>query len=126
MKIKNVNIGIKSVEEGLKEFAGVVNDARRGRFPKKPLVGVYFTSIEDMRKVLTVKRLELLHLIRELEPESIYQLARAAKRDLKNVQNDVALLARIDLVQLSRSKTRRDRVIPRVGYDRLQLQISMV
>ena len=126
MKIKNIAIEIKTLGEGLKEFAKVVRDAQRGRFPKEPVTGVAFVSLEAMLSVLTPRRMELLRLIRELEPDSIYELAKAAKRDLKNVQDDVALLARIELVSLGRPKTRRKRVVPRVDYDQLQFQISFV
>lgn len=125
MKVKNVVVGIQSLEEGLKEFASTVEAARRGLPPREAKTGIYFINLNALRQVLTPKRLGLLHLIREKRPDSIYGLARAAKRDLKNVQDDVAMLARIGLVDLSRAKTPRDRVIPRVEYDRLQLQIPM-
>jgi len=126
MKIRNITIGIQSLEEGAKELVAAVNAFQEGRPYTKTSPDVCFASLDAVRNVLTPKRLELLRLIRELEPDSIYELARAAKRDLKNVQGDVSLLARIELVSLSNSKTRRRRVIPRVGYDRIQFQISVV
>lgn len=126
MKIKNIAVEIKSLGAGLEEFSKVVSDAQRGRFPKKPVAGVAFVSLEAMLSVLTPRRMELLRLIRELEPDSIYELSKAAKRDLKNVRDDVALLARVELVSLGRPKTRRKRVVPRVDYDRLQVQIPMI
>ncbi len=125
IRIKNVSIGIKSLEQGAKELVEAVEAYQRGRPYRKPEADIHFESLEVLLQVLTPKRFELLRLIRKSEPESIYQLARAAGRDLKNVQNDVALLARMDLIEISRSNARRKRVIPRVGYDRLQLQIPM-
>ena len=126
MRIKNIAIGIQSAEEGVKEFVEAVDAIRSGKVPRGKKEGVYFTSLEAMRRVLTPKRLGLLHLIREKAPESISELSRMAKRNLKNVQDDLAMLARIGLVSLSRVKAARDRVVPRVGYDRLQLQIPMI
>ena len=125
MKIKNILVGIKTPQEGAREFIATMKDIQAGKHPVKK-EGVYFTSLEAMRKVLTPKRIELVHLIREKSPDSIYELARLSGRDIKNVQEDVALLARIGLVVLSRTKTRRERVIPRVSYDRLQLQIPVI
>jgi predicted transcriptional regulator len=125
MKTRNLTIGIQPFEEGVREFIAAVESFQEGRPYTKKSPDVCFTSLDAVRNVLTPKRLQLLRLIRELEPDSVYELARAAKRDLKNVSDDVALLARIELVSLSRSKTRRKRVIPRVGYDRLQLQIAI-
>lgn len=125
MKIKNIFIGIKTPEEGAKELLAAIKDIQEGKNPKKK-TGTYFTSLEAMRKVLTPKRIELVHIIREKTPDSIYELAQLAGRDLKNVQDDVAMLARIGLISLSRTSTTRERVIPRVEYDRLQLQIPVI
>ena len=125
MKIKNITIGIQSLEEGLKEFSHAARSVQHGRATREKKEGVFFTSLEAMRKVLTPKRLELLHLIREKHPDSVYELARVSKRDLKNVQDDVAILSRIGLVSLTRTTQARRRVIPRVDYDRLQLQIPV-
>jgi predicted transcriptional regulator len=126
MKVKNIKIGIESLEKGLERFARVIEDAKVGRFPKKPIEGIYFESVEGMRKVLTPKRLNLLHMIRVKKPGSIYELAHLVKRDLKNVQDDVALLHRIGLLSLSRTRKARRRVVPHVNYDNLQLQIPVV
>lgn len=125
MKIKNILIGIKTPKEGAREFITAMKDIQAGKRPAKK-EGVYFTSLEAMRKALTPKRIELVHLIREKAPDSIYELARLSGRDIKNVQEDITLLARIGLVALSRTKTARERIIPRVSYDRLQLQIPVI
>lgn len=126
MKIKNITIGIQTLEEGLEAFSRAAKDIQRGTAPQKKEEGVYFTSLDAMRQVLTPRRVELLHAIREKKPGSIYALARMAGRDLKNVQDDVTLLARIGLVSLRRSNEARARVVPRVDYDRLQLQIPLI
>lgn len=126
MRIRNITIGIKSAEEGMTDFAEAIEAIRKGNPPRKKKEGVYFTSLEAMRAVLTPKRVELLHIIREKRPDSIYELSRVTKRNLKNVQDDVAMLARIGLISLRRPKTARRRVIPRVDYDQLQLQIPMI
>ncbi len=125
MKVKNITIGIRSVEEGLKDLSGTIRSIRSGK-PVRRREGTFFVDLEAMRRVLTPKRLALLHLIRESRPESIYALARAADRDLKNVQADVSMLAKLGLVSLNRARTARDRIIPTVDYDRLQLQIPVV
>lgn len=126
MKVKNLTIGIKSVEESLKEFAQVVKTVQRGEIPKTAKEEVNFISLEAMRKVLTPKRLDLLHTIREKHPQSVYELAQMTKRDLKNVQQDISLLSRIGLVSLSRRMISRERVMPIVDYDHLSLQIPVI
>jgi predicted transcriptional regulator len=126
MRIKQVTLGIKSLEQAMDEVVHVVNDAQRGRLPKKPIRGTYFVSLEAFQRVLTPKRLELLHIIREKQPGSIYELAQLARRDLKNVQDDVGLLNRLDLVSLNRKSTPRARVVPTVNYDQLHLHIPII
>ncbi|MBI4064422.1 MAG: hypothetical protein HY401_09010 [Elusimicrobia bacterium] len=126
MKVKNITIGIKSLEEGLGELVETIKTIQKGKPPRTKKEGSYFVSLEAMRQVLTPKRLELLHAIRENHPESIYELAHLTKRDLKNVQDDLSLLTKVGLVSLSKKKVARERVIPRVDYDQLQLQIPVI
>ena len=126
MKVRNVTIGIKSEEESLKDFVRTFKSIQAGHPPKKLKEGVYFVSREAMRKVLSPKRLEILSTVRKKEPGSIYELARILKRSLRNVQDDVSLLSRLGLLSLTRKREARKRIIPRVSYDRLDLQIPVV
>ena len=49
MKVKNIAIGIQSLEEGMEEFAHTVAAIKRRKAPKGKKEGVYFTSMEAMR-----------------------------------------------------------------------------
>src|SRR5439155_18110233 len=68
--------------------------------PSRPLklavgsadANVYFTSIETARNLLTPNSLALLRAIRTKRPGSIYELAKIAGRDLKNIQDALRLL----------------------------------
>ena len=66
--------------------------------------GVYFTSIDAARRLLTPKRLHLLRAIRTSRPRSIYELAQRLGRDLKNVQQDLRLLESYGLVRMATSR----------------------
>jgi len=124
MKIKRITVGIKSLGEGLKEFTQAVKGAQNGIAAKKKRA-TYFVDLKSMLRVLTPKRMELLHAIRQKHPGSVYELSQMTHRDLKNVQNDVSLLARMGLVGLKKKKEARERVIPTVNYENLQLQIPV-
>lgn len=126
MKIKRIEIEIKSVKQGIKEFVKTVRSIQQGNPPKTKKEGVFFTSLEAMRRVLTSKRLELLHIIRGRHPHSIYELARITGRNLKNVQDDITMLSRIGLISLTKAKTPRHPLIPKVDYDNLQIQIPVI
>jgi len=90
---------------------------------------LYFTSIDELRQVLTDKRLGLLRLIYTAKPGSIKELAALAKRDFKNVNADVHLLARLGLLDLAEEKVeprRRGRKAPRVSYAAVSVEIPLV
>ncbi|OGL45848.1 MAG: hypothetical protein A2149_08460 [Candidatus Schekmanbacteria bacterium RBG_16_38_11] len=124
MKIKKVKIGIRSLQEGLKHFAEVAKAIEKGKDIKKER-GVYFENLETIRKILTDRRLEVLRIIKEKKPSSIYQLAQILERDLKNVNEDLRLLQESGLVSLKKSKKDRERITPSVDYDAIQLNIAV-
>ena len=124
MKVRRVKIGIRSLEEGLKHFAEVTKAIEKGQQVKKGR-GVYFENLETMRKILTDRRLEVLKVIKDKKPSSVYQLAQILKRDLKNVNEDLRLLEQSGLVSLKKSKTDRERITPTVNYDAIQLNIAV-
>lgn len=124
MKVKNIKIGVRSLDTAFEEWAQTFEKVRRGKKIDKRR-GVYFTSLEAMRKVLTEKRLELLHIIKDQQPGSVYELSKIVKRDLKNINSDLELLRDIGLVSMSKARKGRERVIPRVNYDKIQLEIGV-
>lgn len=124
MKIKKIDIGIKGLKESLKDFAEVWKKLESGKKVKRE-EGIYFDSIDTMRAVLTNNRLLILKIIRERNPRSVYELAKILGRDLKNVNQDLKLLAEIGLVTLEKSETDKKRVIPHVDYGKILLEIPV-
>ena len=124
MKVKNIKLGIRSLDTAFEDWAKTFEKVRKGR-KVDPRRGVYFTSLEAMRKVLTAKRLELLHVIKKQEPDSVYELAKIVKRDIKNVNDDLLVLKDIGLVSVFKARKGRERIIPRVNYDKIQLEIGV-
>ena len=130
MKFRKIRVMVKSWEDLWKKETRVARRLDRGE--KKTLSGqetLYFTSIEELRQVLTDKRLELLRLIHTEKPASIKELAVRAKRDFKNVNADVHLLARLGLLNLEEEKAdprKRGRKTPRVSYAALSVEIPLV
>ena len=123
MKIKKVRIGIKDIKaifEGVKETVKKIERGEKLKPVKEP--EIYFTSLESFRKALTPKRLELLHIIRIKKPESINELARMAKRDIKNIADDVKYLGQAGFVEIKESKRK---TAPIIDYDRIDLQIAV-
>jgi predicted transcriptional regulator len=121
MRIKRVRIGIRDLKSALDDFVRTAQAVERGEKVKKR-TGVYFTSVEAFRKVLTVQRMNLLRLIREKKPASLHELARLAQRDIKNISDDVKYLAQVGLVEVKDSE---NKILALINYDKILLEIAI-
>ncbi len=124
MRVKRVKIGIKSLEDVLSNAKEALKKLERGERVKKES-GIYFENLEAFRRALTERRLEMLHVIKEKHPSSVYELAKMLDRDIKNVNVDLEYLREIGLVEIKRSKEKRERVIPEVNYDVIELRVAV-
>jgi predicted transcriptional regulator len=102
--METLNIEIKTRDQANAEFVSAFEAAQSGKKSAAPKGGVYFTSLEAVRSLLSDKRMALLHLIRECRPKSIYELAKISGRDFKNVHSDVTLLKRYGLIRMLKGK----------------------
>ena len=124
MKVKKIKIGIKSVKSILEDFANSAEAVEKGEKVKSEKA-IYFESIEGFRKALTVKRLELLHTIKEKHPESINELARFAGRDIKSIATDVKILESLDLIDMKKTAAGGNKSTPTVEYGKIGLEIAV-
>ena len=124
MRVKRIDIGIKRLKDSLKDFAETWKSVESGKRVRKE-EGIYFESIDDMRAVLTNNRLAILRAIRENKPKSVYELSKILGRNLKNVNEDLKLLAEIGLVTLEATKKDRKRITPHVDYTKITLEIAV-
>jgi len=121
-----MTFGVKSEREALREFVAAVKEAQKGLPRSGPKEVAYFTSLAAVRNFLTPKRLELLHLIKSKNPESIYSLAKSARRSFPSVLKDVELLSRHGLIKLTKKeRSPRRSIRARVSYDAIHLYIGV-
>ena len=129
MKVRKIRVVVKpwkNVWSKEKRMARRLDQGESGSISAEETL--CFTSLEELRQVLTDKRLALLRLIHAQEPNSIKALAVLAKRDLKNVNADVHLLARLGLLNLTEERAgpkRRGRKPPRVPYAAVSVEIPL-
>jgi len=123
---RTLTIGIKSIDQALRDFGETFEAVRAGKRVSRQ-EGVYFTSLEAARNLLTPRRVALLRAIRSRRPGSIYELAKIVGRDLKNVQHDLQILERHGLVRMTRSRGtgKRKVKIPRAMFGAIQLKIAI-
>jgi predicted transcriptional regulator len=123
---KTLTIEIKSMGDALEGFRKSFKAMERGERVARH-EGVYFTSIEAARNLLTRNRLALLRAIRVKQPGSIYELAKTVSRDLKNVQQDLRILESYGLIRMSpaRRHGRRLAKVPEAPFDEITLKIAI-
>lgn len=126
MAKKTLTLQIKPTANALRDFKDTFTKVATGRRVQRR-EGVYFTSIEAARNLLTRNRLALLRAIRELHPRSTYDLAQRVGRDIKNVQDDLRLLEEYGLVRLTeaRGAGRRRTKVPEVLFGEIALRIAI-
>lgn len=81
MRVKNVIIGIKGIDEVLLNAKNVMKRLEQGSSVKKQAAGVYFENIDVMRKAITSERLRTLRIIKEKHPASLYALAKMLDKE---------------------------------------------
>jgi len=125
MKIKKVEVLIQSDEEFWKELikdARKIDQGERGLIRKESII---FDSIDQFRKVMTNKRIELLKVIRHKKPKSIYELAKLVNRSVDNVNNDVRFLEQLGFIETEKIKKGRHKLIPSVDFDKIEIELPI-
>lgn len=122
--MRTKRIRIKSRVDFNAELLNTARKIDRGEVIKEHR-GEYFESLDAVRNVLTSRRLELWHLIRDRKPESISNLAVMADRDFKSVYQDVRLLVAIGIVDLREIHGKGGkRLVPISLADTLTLEVA--
>jgi predicted transcriptional regulator len=123
MSVRRLDIGIRTAAQRNKGLRDAMRRAAGGR--REGREKLYFENIDDLRRVLTEKRLELMVVIARERPASVHQLAGLVGRDYKNVSTDVALLERLGLVSLASSGANGRAQVPTVPYDEIHVTIDL-
>jgi len=124
MTRRRLNIGIRTRAEGEQALRKAFERVRRGGLTPQD-AGLYFESIEDLRRILTEKRFDLLLAIAHQHPGSVRELADQIGRDYKNVSEDVDLLSQLGLVELEERGGRGGPKAPVVPYDEIHVTITL-
>jgi len=71
---------------------------------KKEKVDINFEDLKILRNLLSNEKGRILYTLKSESPESIYQLAKILKRDLKSVRQDVKILERFGFLEFVSKK----------------------
>ncbi len=98
-----------------------------GKIPKKKSKNIiYFATFKDMQKVLNPNRMQLLEVIKQHHPESIYELASITKRDQGNVTKDINILKKHGFVNIKQTKQgKRTKSEPKIESEAIEMVIKL-
>ena len=111
-----VTVGGAMEEEASRRFVDAWHRAERGEtFQERHLA---FESWEALARVMTGKRMELLHYVRRHQVTSVRALAKALGRDYSNVHADVQALTAAGLLDTADGRVQAD-------YDVIETRIAI-
>ena len=125
MRVKNIDVVIESDEYFYKRAEKVFSDLDEGKFPDEVEERLSFKNLDSLRKILTPKRLALLHIIKHEEPKSIYELSKIAQRDITNIRDDLSKLETLGLIEMVDLDDPRKSIMPVLKYDKLLVGIEI-
>ena len=116
MRPIKVTVGGAIEEDASRRFIDAWHRAERGeRFQERHLA---FESWDELVRVMSAKRMELLRYVRRHEVTSVRALAKALSRDYSNVHADVQALAGAGLLENTGKGVRTD-------YDSIETKIAI-
>src|SRR5258708_30802795 len=111
-----IAVGGAMEDEASRRFVDAWHRAERGdTFHERHLA---FESWDALARVLTAKRMELLHYVRRHKVASVRALAKALRRDYSNVHADVQALTSAGLLDATDKGVRAD-------YDVIETKIAI-
>ncbi|MFH1095796.1 MAG: hypothetical protein V1728_06275 [Candidatus Micrarchaeota archaeon] len=85
-----------------------------------------FESMDAFNKVFSNKRVDMMKVIREKKPKSLFALARILGRDFKNVHSDARMLEANRLISLKKVKNgKRVSLKPVSKADKIEFKMAI-
>lgn len=120
MKLKKVRIVVETVDRTeTRWLAAMRGTAKSNKNEEVITVG----SWDILGRVFSPPRLQILTAIPLLKPKSISALAKAIKKDFKNVYSDVMFLADLGLIDL-REEGARKTVAPVAKFSEIEFALA--
>jgi predicted transcriptional regulator len=120
MKLKKAKIIVESLEDTNDRWVAALKGKSRST-SKEETISV--SSWEVLGWILSPARLQILSVIPALKPKSIAALAKAMKKDFKNVHTDVKFLASLGLIEL-REEGPRKTLVPVAKFDGIEFGLA--
>jgi len=77
---------------------------------------VYFDSLPSFRNFMTLQKIEILTLVAEANPKSIYELSKMLNRAIASVQRDCQMLEAAGFITFEKEKGGRGTMTPKLSF----------
>lgn len=116
--MKSIRIGVASDREIRQRMLDIAASRIKpaAREPK-----IWVRSVDEFRKLMSEKNVNLLAAIRTRHPKSISELAQSIHEDQGNLTKRLKMLASFGLVELEEGERSRGKsaLVPKVSFDRI-------
>ncbi len=99
--MKKLIISIKSRKDFMADAKNAMKLIKARKFPKETHYEISFEDQKDFNKFL--KNISLLSLILIHSPESIYELANLANKDISNLRRIISFFEKIGVIKIKES-----------------------
>jgi predicted transcriptional regulator len=122
MKTKTMTVEFKSLKDLENDLLSL---PKRKRAEIQPKTVVYFDSLGSFRNFLTIQKLEILTLIANASPKSVYELAKMLGRAIAPVQKDCQSLEAAGFIEFDKERGGRGTLTPKLvfNYDRILVKL---
>lgn len=122
MKSKTMTIEFKRLQDMENDLLTLPKSKKSQLQPKSV---VYFDSLDSFRSFMTIQKLEILTLIANANPKSVYELAKMLGRAIAPVQKDCQSLEAVGFIEFEKEKGGRGTLTPKLifDYDRILVML---
>ena len=118
-KLKAKKIG-STISVEFRSISQIENDLLSLPKNKTPKVQsketVYFDSMSSFRNFMTIQKLEILALIADEKPSSVYELSKMLNRAIAPVQKDCQMLESAGFIIFNKEKGGRGTITPKLSF----------
>ena len=111
---KEIIIAFKSLDELALEAIKAIKQRKSNIQPKNT---IFFDNWASFRGFMTLQKVEVLMMISNVAPKSIYELSRLLDRSLAAVQKDCEALEQVGFIKLTKQSTGRGSIIPTLVFN---------
>ncbi len=124
MKVKKIQIRIMDMDKWFDHVGNVLKDFNKKKYkPYKKTVS--FENLELLRKTLTPRRIQLLSVVKNKKPRSIYELSKILHRERKSVTNDINILKELGFINLKKETKERTMMRPEVRFEEIEIGVRI-